>query len=161
MRLKESYFPKCLAFMREAYSEHTEFPLRLSEVDASSNEFKHLILHSLAHSLLSGLPQTTGVSLDSFSYLYDFTKNAVLVYERAPGGLGACSVLTEDDEGSGDPVILDYLARLKENIGNCTCDDRCKYCIALMGCDEYNGNLNRFALGTLFRIAPEDMTWGF
>lgn len=161
LRLKEPYFAKALSFMKEAYKEHTEYPALLGAIQPTGRDFKHLTLHSLGHALMSGLPQTTGVSLDSFSYLYDFTKNAVLVYERAPGGLGACSVLTENDEISGDPVLLDYLARLMENLGNCTCDDRCKYCIALMGCSEFNANLNRFSIGALFKIAPEDMTWGF
>jgi hypothetical protein len=161
IRLKDTYFPKALEFMKISYQEHTEYPARLNAIDSASRDFRHLVLHSIGHSLMSGLPQTTGVSIDSFGYLYDFAKNAVLVYERAPGGLGACSVLTADDEESGDPILLDYLSRLREALASCTCDDRCKYCVALVGCDEFNRNLNRFSLGPLFGIEPDDMTWGF
>jgi len=161
LRLIDTYFAESLEFMKKVYEEHTEFPAVLNSTAPTSRYFRHRVLHSVAHSLMGGLPQTTGLALDSFGYICDFAQNAVLIYERAPGGLGACSILTLDDEDSGDPILLDYLDRLKEAVANCTCDDRCKYCLALIGCDEFNGNLNRFALGPLFGIAPEDMTWGF
>ena len=161
MRLKDAYFAQSLEFMKKVYREHTEYPSRLNAIDSAGRDFRHMVLHSVGHSLMGALPQTTGMSIDSFRYLYDFAKNAVLVYERAPGGLGACSILAADDEESGDPILLDYLSRLRESLSDCTCDDRCKYCLALAGCDEFNKNLNRFALGPLFGIDSDDMTWGF
>lgn len=92
----------------------------------------------------------------------DMTSDSVLIYERAPGGLGACAELSKLDEKTGESIALDFLKKLKEDIVRCTCDDRCKYCIALKRCNDWNKALSRFALGPLLMVIDNKvMSWGF
>jgi hypothetical protein len=162
IKLRDTYFDRCLSFLRDAYTDHPLYADRYKQIGPDNPQLRQLALHSIGHALLSRLPLVCGIAIESFAYLYDLTQDAVLVYERAPGGLGACAVIADQEEKTGQYVIHEYLAQLKEDIVKCTCDDRCKYCIAIKGCSEYNDALTRFSLGPLLRVTdPSTMTWGF
>lgn len=161
-KLKPQYFEKCQVFLSKAYKDHPEWGPKFEKVSPDDPDLHHIVVHSIAHSILTRLPQISGVSIDSFTYYLDLKEDSFLIYERAPGGLGACSELASVEEKTGAPIVLEFFNKLKEDIVRCTCDDRCKYCIATEGCREYNNALTRFALGPLLRIDSErGMTWGF
>jgi len=161
LRLKSHYFETVSSYLKEVFKEHPSYYQKYQGVTATDKDLHKLVLHSLAHAFLTRLPAVSGVSLDSFSYIYDMINDAVLVYEEAPGGLGACIELSRFDEQKKEPIILEFFTKLRENIGSCTCDDRCKYCIATRGCQEWNEALSRFTLGPLLRLDAQDISWGF
>jgi Zn finger protein HypA/HybF involved in hydrogenase expression len=162
LKLKPEYFEKCTAFLRKAYKDHPDYGEKYEKVPPEDKDLHHIVVHSIAHSILTRLPQISGVSIDSFSYYLDLKEDSLLIYERAPGGLGACSELVSVEEKTGAPIALEFFNRLKEDMVRCTCDDRCKYCIATESCREYNDALTRFALGPLLRVdIDREMTWGF
>ena len=156
LRLNEGYYSKAREFMEELNEELYEKKAPYLEL---GNNMKHVVLHSLAHALMGKLPNYSGLSLDSFEYIYSPSRNEVLIYEAGDGSLGALETLTQIDEATNEPIIVDYLQRVKEDITECSCDGACKYCLALPGCPEYNQNLDRFSLGPLFGIDdPRDMS---
>ncbi len=160
LKPKPEYFSRTVEFLRTAYEEHPTLGPRYAGTAPVSDDLHKLVLHSIAHALVSRLPIVSGVSIDSFAYLLDMTDDSVLVYETAPGGLGACAELSGDV--GGEHIAEDFFAKLKDDMVRCTCDDRCKYCIAYQGCSEWNSALSRFALGPLLRVGdPRTMTWGF
>jgi len=161
IRLREEYFDRALDYLRVAYSDHPVLGEVYEKLDGNSEDLRRLVLHSLAHALMVQLPSISGISIDTFSYIYDVTNNSVLIYEKAPGGIGACAGLSKEEEESKEPIALEFFTKLRETLMKCTCDDRCKYCIAIRGCREWNDALSRFALGPLLRIDSADLSWGF
>jgi hypothetical protein len=162
LKLKPQYFEVCTTFLAKAYKEHPEWGKKFAQVSADDKDLHHIIVHSIAHSILTRLPLISGISIDSFSYYLDLTEDSLLIYERAPGGIGACSELAALEEKTNTPIALEFFNKLREDIVRCTCDDRCKYCIATESCREYNVALTRFTLGPLLRIDSQlGMTWGF
>ena len=159
LKLKEEYFSKALEFLKEVYKENPDLQKWIEK--ATILDIKRRVLHSLAHAILSKLPIYSGISIDNFSYFYDIKENSILIYERCQGGLGASYILTQMQEEKSEPIILDFLVRIRDSLKSCNCDDRCKYCLALSGCQEFNHYLNRFALGPLFNLKTEDLSWGF
>ena len=161
LKLNRSYYEKSHGFMSSVFSDHPEMARNLSEIKPDNLNFRKLVLHSLAHAIISRIPVTSGIAMDNFSYLYDINQDSVVVYETAPGGLGACAELTQESE-TGEALILEFLSLIKADLKECTCDDRCKYCIATIGCSQWNKSLNRFTLGPLLRITDSHaMSWGF
>jgi hypothetical protein len=161
VELREDYFSEALEFMKEIYKENPIIKRELESEELVSSRIKRIVLHSLAHAIESKLPVYSGLSIDNFSYLYDIHDNSILIYERCQGGLGASYLLTQLQEERKEPIILDLLMQVRDTLESCDCDDRCKYCLALVGCQEFNQNLNRFSLGPLFRLDAEDVSWGF
>ncbi|RLG10000.1 hypothetical protein DRN73_09020 [Candidatus Pacearchaeota archaeon] len=159
LKLKEEYFSMALEFLKEVYRENPDLQKWIEK--ATILDIKRRVLHSLAHAILSKLPIYSGLSIDNFSYFYDINENSILIYERCQGGLGASYILTQMQEEKSEPIILDFLVRIRDTLKSCNCDDRCKYCLALSGCQEFNHYLNRFALGPLFNLKTEDLSWGF
>ncbi|GEM_PF-568525 len=155
LRISESYYPKVKEFIGKLEEELYE---RKALYLGLENNLKHIVLHSLAHALMGRLPNYSGLSLDNFEYIYSPSRNEVLIYEAGDGSLGALETLTQEDEVTNEPIIIDYLQKVKEDVTECSCDSACKYCLALPGCPEYNQNLDRFSLGPLFGIEdPQDM----
>ena len=160
IKLKEEYFNEAKHFLKAVYDEASRF----YEIYVKNERLniKHIVLHSLAHALIMKLPLYSGVSIDKFGYIYSVSDRSVLIYETADGGYGALYTITKGmEEESNEPLILMLLMHVKETIRSCTCDDRCKYCIAMKGCDELNNNLNRFTLAPLFNISADEVSWGF
>ena len=132
LKLKEEYFPRALEFLKEVYKENPDLQKWIEK--ATILDIKRRVLHSLAHAILSKLPIYSGLSIDNFSYFYDIKENSILIYERCQGGLGASYILTQMQEEKSEPIILDFLVRIRDTLKSCNCDDRCKYCLALSGC---------------------------
>ncbi len=163
IKLNTNYFEDALKFLKEVHQENPEKIKKLEKISPHDPIFKRTVLHSLAHSILSKLPVYSGISIDNFGYIYDINTNSVLIYERCEGGLGACYILTQIDEekNTGEFVLHDFINEIRESIKTCNCDNSCKYCLALVGCQEFNSHLDRFSLGPLFNLKPADLTWGF
>jgi transposase-like protein len=161
LRLKRSYYGTSYKFMSEVFSDHPKMTTKLSMTRPDDLEFRKLVLHSIAHAIISRIPVISGITMDNFSYLYDINQDSVVVYETAPGGVGACAGLTQTTR-NGDPMILEFLSLIKADLTECTCDDRCKYCIAILRCEQWNKSLNRFALAPILRVTNQHaMSWGF
>ena len=161
MKLKDTYFSKARDFMAFVLKDHPDFAGTIGSVKPDDLAFRRLVLHTIAHALVSRLPVTSGIGMDNFGYLYDLKQNSVVVYETAPGGLGACAELTQKTS-PGEPIVVEFFSVLKEDLTRCTCDDRCKYCVAIQSCSQWNKELSRFALGPMLRVKdPGQMSWGF
>jgi RNase P subunit RPR2 len=150
LKLKDEYFVLAHKFMAQVLKEHPDFSERIGSVRPEDISFRRLVLHTIAHALVSRLPVTSGIGMDNFAYLYDLKKNSVIVYETAPGGLGACAELTQKTS-SGEPIAVEFFSILKEDVTRCTCDDRCKYCVAIQGCAQWNRE--RYSFGSI-RLRP-------
>lgn len=163
IKLNNNYFDDALKFLKKVHRENPEKIKKLEKISPYDPIFKRTVLHSLAHSILNKLPIYSGISIDNFGYIYDINTSSVLIYERCEGGLGACYILTQMDEekGTGEFVLHDFINEIRETIKTCNCDDSCKYCLALVGCQEFNSHLDRFSLGPLFNLKAEDLSWGF
>ena len=156
--IKEKYYAGLRKYMKEIYTlDHPKF-IQIERL--SDNELKKTVLHSLGHALWSQLPIITGVSVDNFNIIFDTKDNSLLLYELGEGGVGALELLIEKDERDNEEIIIKLLQNVRERIRDCICDDRCKYCLALKGCDIHNKYLNRFSLAPLFNIEKEELSWG-
>jgi hypothetical protein len=160
MKLNKEYYHDAYKYMLKIHEQNPQKLERIREISPDDLELRSTVLHSLSHAILSKIPIYTGLGLDNFGYLYDVQDDSVLIYEQAKGGLGACYVLTEKDEESGELIVHDFISEIRNTITDCNCDDCCKYCLAVAGCQEFNSKLDRFLLGPLFRIPLDDLSWG-
>src|SRR5207244_6064532 len=108
LKLKPEYFQRCTTFLGKAYRDHPDWGKKFEKVSPDDEDLHHIIAHSIAHSILTRLPLISGVSIDSFSYYLDLTEDSLLIYERAPGGIGACSELASLEERTNAPIELEF-----------------------------------------------------
>ena len=122
-------------------SEIKNSPDILQNKSAVFHTFEHLLIH--AGNMLAG-----GISSD-VDGISQPEQNRIIIFDRsANGGNGACKSLFL--------ILEEVFKRANEIVNICNCDDGCPRCIQYYQCSEFNTNLRKDSVKTLFKIILKD-----